>query len=237
MPGNNSLSYPEGYAKKLPKGTNLVFQIHYTPNGKATTDQTKLALVFAKEKPRYEVHVSGLANPAFTIPAGADNHKVSATAPGIPFDARVLALFPHAHLRGRSFRYELIHPDGREEILLDVPRYDFNWQHRYVLAEPRRIAKGSRLRVTATYDNSADNPANPDPDSEVRTGTQSWEEMFNGYFDVVLADEDLTAPRPWGERAWQAAAVVGRPGVALLACAAGGLYLGRKRIAKALRRS
>src|SRR5262249_20045917 len=97
VPGNNSLVYPEGYAKKLPKGTDLRFQIHYTPNGKATSDQTKIGLVFAKEKPRYEVRVAGVANPTFTIPAGAENHKVTGSLPFIPFEARVLALFPHAH--------------------------------------------------------------------------------------------------------------------------------------------
>ncbi len=85
---------------------------------------------------------------------------------------------------------------GASEILLDVPRYDFNWQNRYELAEPKHLPAGSRLRCTAVYDNSADNPANPDPTAEVRTGPQSWEEMFNGYFDVVLADEDLTQPVP-----------------------------------------
>src|SRR5262249_54253026 len=123
---------------------------------------------------------------------------------------------------------------GREECLLEVPRYDFNWQHRYLLAEPRRLAAGSRLRSTAVFDNSADNPANPDPAAEVRAGTQSWEGMFNGYFDVALADEDLTRPAPWYAAAGETAKAVFRPGTALLACLAGGLYLGRRRVARAL---
>ena len=132
------------------------------------------------------------------------------------------------HLRGKSFRYELIHPDGTTEILLDVPRFDFGWQHRYTLAEPLLVKAGSRLRCSAVYDNSADNPANPDPGVEVRTGMQSWEEMFNGYFDVCLADEDLTRGPSWRE-------TLGRyRGVMLLGCVACGLFLVRHRIARAL---
>ena len=104
-------------------------------------------------------------------------------------------MFPHMHLRGKSFRYEAVYPDGRVETLLDVPRYDFNWQHRYELAEPKRLPAGTTLRCIAHYDNSRDNPANPDPDATVRAGKQSWDEMFNGYYDVALADQDLTRRR------------------------------------------
>jgi hypothetical protein len=100
------------------------------------------------------------------------------------------------HLRGKSFRYEAVYLDGRTEVLLDVPRYDFNWQHRYVLAKPKRLPAGTLIRCLAIYDNSEDNPANPDPSQTVRAGKQSWDEMFNGYFEWVLADEDLTQPPP-----------------------------------------
>src|SRR5205807_7836462 len=109
-------------------------------------------------------------------------------------DVLVLALFPHMHLRGKSFRYDVRYPDGRREVLLDVPRYDFNWQHRYVLAQPRRLPAGTVVRCVAIYDNSADNPANPNPDAEVRAGKQTWDEMFNGYFDWCLADEEPARP-------------------------------------------
>jgi hypothetical protein len=104
------------------------------------------------------------------------------------------------HVRGKSFRYEAIFPDGREEILLDVPRYDFRWQNRYELAEPKALPAGTVLRCTAHFDNSSGNPDNPDPNVEVRTGKQSWEEMFNGYHDIVLADEDRTKPASLGRQ-------------------------------------
>src|SRR5262249_21821363 len=130
---------------------------------------------------------------------------------------------------------ELLHADGTEEILLEVPRYDFNWQHRYVLATPRRIRAGSKFRCSAVFDNSAENPANPDPNVEARAGMQSWDEMFNGYFDVALADEDLTAPVPWYRAAWTMLREAGRPGVSLILCVVCGLYLSRRRIGRALR--
>jgi hypothetical protein len=227
---------PDGMAKRIPAGWKIIFVVHYQAVGSVQTDRTRLGLTFADPKTvRQEVATKLMYETEIRIPPHEKHYVVSQTWQ-VERDVLLLSMFPHAHQRGKSFRYELIHPDGREEILLDVPRYDFNWQHRYVLAEPRRLPKGSRLRITATYDNSVDNPANPDPGSEVRTGTQSWEEMFNGYFDVALADEDLTAPKPWRETAWEAAARVCRPWVAVLACVTGGLYLGRKRIAKALRK-
>lgn len=186
VPGNNSLVYPEGYAKKLPKGSSLRFQIHYTPNGKATTDQTRIGLIFAKDKPRYEVRTSSVVNPAFTIPPGADNHKVTGSIPYIPFDARILALFPHAHLRGKAAKYELRTPDGKTQPLLDVPHYDFNWQLQYRFAEPIAVPRGSGLTYTAWYDNSTGNPANPDPKKTVRWGPQTYDEMHLGYVEFVV---------------------------------------------------
>lgn len=233
-PGTPPMALPDGMAKRIPAGWKIVFVLHYQAVGSAQTDLTRLGLTFAEPTSvKQEVATKLMYDPRLRIPPRARGHAVSQTWEA-KRDVLLLSFFPHMHLRGRSFRYELIHPDGREEILLDVPRYDFNWQHRYVLAEPLRLPRGSRLRTTAMYDNSSDNPANPDPDSEVRAGTQSWEEMYNGYFDVALADEDLTAPTPWPARAWGAAKEVCRPGVALLACLAGGLFLARRRIAKAL---
>ena len=176
--------YPEGFAKKLPKGATLRFQIHYTPNGKATTDRTRLGLIFAKEAPKHEVHVVGIANIMFQIPAGADNHKVTARMP-VPFDARVLAVFPHAHLRGKAAQYEIKTPDGKTEKLLDVPHYDFNWQLQYRFAEPVLAPRGSTLTYTAWYDNSTKNPANPDPTKVVHWGQQTYDEMHLGYVEYV----------------------------------------------------
>ncbi|MFM8274293.1 MAG: redoxin family protein [Gemmata sp.] len=191
VPGNSSLTYPEGYAKKLPKGSNLVFRLHYTPNGKATADRTKLGLIFTDKAPRYEVRVSGIANPAFSIPPGADNHRVDASIPLVPFEARVLALFPHAHLRGKAARYELKTPDGRTTTLLEVPNYDFNWQLQYRFADPVPVPRGSALYYTAWYDNSDKNPANPDPKKTVRWGPQTTDEMHLGYVEFVI---DARAP-------------------------------------------
>ena len=189
VPGNNKLIYPPGYAKKLPKKAVLRFQIHYTPNGKAVMDQTRLGLIFAKEKPQYEVQVAAIANLGFRIPPGAENHEVSARLP-VPFDVRLLAMFPHAHLRGKSARYELRTPDGTTTTLLHVPRYDFNWQLEYRLAQPLAIPRGSTLIYRAWYDNSLNNPANPDPTRTVRWGEQTYDEMHLGYVEYVV--EGLT---------------------------------------------
>ena len=185
VPGNNVLIYPDGYAKKLPKGATLLFQIHYTPNGKATTDRTKLGLVFADEAPRHEIQVTGIANTRFQIPAGADNHEVTAKIP-VPFDAKVLALFPHAHLRGKAAKYDLKTPDGKSATLLEVPHYDFNWQLQYRFAVPVAAPRGSTITYTAWYDNSDKNPANPDATKPVRWGQQTYEEMHLGYVEYVL---------------------------------------------------
>jgi peroxiredoxin len=186
VPGNNTLIYPEGFAKKLPKNATLHFQIHYTPNGKATEDQTKVGLIFAKGPPRHEVRVSALINTAFAIPPGADNHKIEAAIPYVPFEAKALAFFPHAHLRGKAAKYELRTPDGATKTLLDVPHYDFNWQLVYRYAEPVSVPRGSRLQYTAWYDNSDKNPANPDPKKTVRWGPQTYEEMHLGYLEYYI---------------------------------------------------
>ena len=182
---------------------------------------------------RQEVATKLMYDLDLRIPPGEANHKVSQTWQ-IHKDVLLLALFPHMHLRGKSFRYKAIFPNGDEEILLDVPQYDFNWQHRYVLAEPRRLPAGTLIRCTAVYDNSTDNPANPDPTATVRAGTQSWDEMFNGYFDVVLADQDLAEPVPWNHVLWQAVRSFCKPGNCLLAVLLGGMFLTRRRIGKLL---
>lgn len=185
VPGNNNLIYPDGYAKKLPKGSTLLFQIHYTPNGKATTDQTRLGLVFAASAPRHEVQTAGIANLTFQIPAGADNHEVNARVP-VPFDAKILALFPHSHLRGKAAQYTLKTADGKATTILDVPHYDFNWQYQYRFADPVLAPKGSSITYTAWYDNSTKNPANPDPKKAVRWGQQTHDEMHLGYIEYVV---------------------------------------------------
>ncbi len=198
------------------------------------TDQTRVGLQFADPRAvKKEVATKLMYDPDLCIPPHAPDHTVAQTWQ-VNRDVDLLSFFPHMHLRGKSFRYEALYADGRAEVLLEVPRYDFNWQHRYVLAEPKRLPAGTRLRCTAVYDNSSANLANPDPSATVRTGTQSWEEMFNGYFDVVLADQDLTQGPTWAERLDAVRRGVFRPGVAVLAVMAGGLFLFRRPLSQRL---
>lgn len=187
VPGNSTLDYPEGYAKWLPAGATLRFQMHYTPNGTATEDSTRIGLVFAEEPPKHEVKVHAIVDPRFKIPAGANNHEVSAKL-DVPADVEVLGFLPHMHLRGKAAKYELVR-DGETETLLDVPHYDFNWQLLYRLAAPRQLKSGDTIRYTSWYDNSADNPANPDPTRDVRWGEQTYDEMHLGYVEYVVTAE------------------------------------------------
>lgn len=182
VPGQQPVIYPEGHAKKLPAGSWLKFQTHYQTNGEAARDQTSIGLVFADGPPEVEVSTSAVATTKLSIPAGEDNYKIRA---GIRFDKpAVLAAFsPHMHFRGKAFRYDLHFPDETRQTVLDVPRYDFNWQTLYQLAEPITVPAGTTLVCTAWFDNSADNPVNPDPEREVYFGEQTWEEMMIGYFE------------------------------------------------------
>jgi len=185
VPGSTGVVYPDGFAKKLPKGTTLIFQLHYTPNGTATSDRTRLGLVYAKDPPRHEVRVAGVANHQLRIPPGANNHQVEAKLP-VVFDAKIMAYFPHAHLRGKAARYEVRLPDGTRKPLLDVPHYDFNWQLSYRYADPMAVPRGSLLLYTAWYDNSDKNPANPDPKQQVKWGPQTSDEMHLGYVEYYI---------------------------------------------------
>jgi peroxiredoxin len=194
-PGARPLLLPEGYAKRIPAGSKLVFQMHYTPNGSVQQDRSSVGLVFADPAAvRKEVGTWKAATRGFLIPPHAENHKVEAWHT-FSKDSLMLAMFPHMHLRGKSFRYEAQYPDGRSEILLDVPHYDFGWQNTYIFAEPKLMPAGTRLHCVAHFDNSENNLANPDPTDTVRWGDQTWEEMMIGYFDMALADQDLTKPR------------------------------------------
>jgi peroxiredoxin len=186
VPGRRPVVYPDGMAKKLPKGSSLLFQMHYTPNGVATTDLTRIALYFAKEPPAKEVHTVGVYNPRLRIPAGAKDFEVTAAVP-VLFDARILSYMPHMHVRGSAFRYELTKPGEKDaRVILSVPRYDFNWQAPYRLKEPLVVPRGMWLRAVGTYDNSPENPYNPDPTKDVRWGDQTWDEMMIGYVDYVI---------------------------------------------------
>jgi peroxiredoxin len=183
-PGDEPLTLAPGSAKKIPKGSKLVFQMHYTPNGVEQTDRSSVGLIFAKEPPKYEVRTRAIAQQVFGIPAGADNHKVTSHAT-FDHDVVLLSLFPHMHLRGKSFEYRVVYPDGKSDVLLSVPRWDFNWQSTYRLEEPLKLPAGSRIECTAYYDNSAGNPNNPDPTRAVAWGDQTWEEMMIGFVDYA----------------------------------------------------
>lgn len=187
VPGHGYFVYPEGMAKKWPAGTQLFVQVHYTPNGKAVKDRPTIGIVFAKGPPREEVRTRGIFNAAFQIPAGADRYPVQ-QAFTFPQAGRILEFMPHMHVRGTAFRYELELPDGTKRTLLDVPRYDFNWQLVYRLREPIEVPRGARLQATGWFDNSAKNPANPDPSRIVPFGEQTSDEMMIGYFDWIPAE-------------------------------------------------
>jgi mono/diheme cytochrome c family protein len=193
VPGNSHALFPPGFAKRLPAGATVSFQMHYTPNGRATTDRTQFGLVFANEPPRHAIEVFGLANPRLRIPAGAGNHAETASIT-LPQDATILGFMPHMHLRGKAARYEVAFADGTRRLLLEVPRYDFNWQLPYQFAEPPTLPRGSRLVYTAWYDNSAVNPANPDPSREVRWGQQTFDEMMLGYVEYYLPAKRTESP-------------------------------------------
>lgn len=205
VPGGRSTRYPDGMAKKLPKGSRLFFQMHYTPNGIAQQDRTRIGLRFAKEPPREEVRTIGVFPLGLDIPPGVANHPVSAMFP-VPFDAKVLAYMPHMHLRGTSARYEVVDlraPAAAPDLLFEVKRYDFNWQTPYRLKQPRLVrgGPGIMLKVTGTFDNSYGNPYNPDPEQRVGWGDQTWDEMLIGYLDYVqvgpgTARQAAGAPAP-----------------------------------------
>jgi hypothetical protein len=182
VPGNGAHIYPQGFARKLPAGARVSFQIHYTPSGRAKTERLRMGLVFAKSAPQYEVRTTAVANPKLAIPAGAPNHVETRTQQ-VPFDMPVLSLMAHMHVRGKAFHYEVTYPGGQTETLLNIPRYNFNWQIRYDLKRPKLIPRGSTLKITAAYDNSPANKANPDPTKLVRWGQQTIDEMMIGYME------------------------------------------------------
>jgi hypothetical protein len=183
-PGSAPDRWSDGMAKFIPAGSDLVFQMHYTTNGEAASDQTSAGLVFSKNPPKQRVITLQLNNHALLIPPGADNFRVEVEGT-LPNDATLLSLFPHMHLRGKRFEYDIVHEDGSVETLLRV-NYHFHWQLSYKLAEPRELKAGTRLRAVAWYDNSRNNPHNPDPEKTVTWGDQTSDEMMVGFFDVAI---------------------------------------------------
>jgi peroxiredoxin/mono/diheme cytochrome c family protein len=197
-PGDMPSVYPPGIAKKIPAGADVLFQIHYTPNGKAATDRSKLGLIFAKAPVEHQARTLPIINEQFThrefpIPAGDPNFEIKASFP-IRRDTYLLAFMPHMHLRGKDFKYTIVPPGGPAEVALSVPAYDFGWQSYYTLDKPRLLKAGTRIDCVAHYDNSKDNLANPDPNKAVTWGDQTFEEMMIGYIDVYDAAPIRPAP-------------------------------------------
>ena len=190
VPGAVAREYPEGTGTLLPAGARLVFQMHYTPYGKAATDRSRFGLYFHDEQPRHSLGSMVLLNTDIRIPPHAKAHSESQSQV-LKRDALVYSLLPHAHYRGKASNFVAHYPDGAEEMLLSVPAYDFNWQTSYVLREPKALPAGTRIVHTTTWDNSAQNPANPDPSREVPWGRQSWDEMLFGAIAYRhLSDEE-----------------------------------------------
>jgi len=192
-PGEEPVRFSPGTGKLIKAGSNLVFQMHYTPSGVAAKDRTSVGLVFAKGPVDKTVITRPVASRDLRIPPGADNHRVE-SAYTFTEDVHITGFMPHMHLRGKDFLYRAVYPDGRTEILLSVPKYDFNWQTIYKPARPVAMPKGSRLECVAHFDNSAKNRFNPDPTQEVRWGDQTWEEMMIGWITYTRDDEHLASP-------------------------------------------
>lgn len=195
-PGVPSIEFDADTAFLVKAGSKLLFQVHYTPNGKEAVDRSVLGLKFRSDKPKYRAFSGSATQLRLAIPPNEPNHEVKASWT-FREDVTLLDMTPHMHLRGKAFEYVLTYPDGRSEKLLSVPKYDFNWQLSYILAEPRKIPAGSRIDATAWYDNSANNKYNPDPTKTVRWGDQTFEEMMIGFFNYkVPADTPAPAPKP-----------------------------------------
>jgi hypothetical protein len=184
-PGLPPTECKPGEAKLVKAGSDIVLQLHYTPNGKATSDRSKIGLIFAKEPPKRRVMTMNAMNFFLKIPPGDPNYEVHSQIT-LPQDVELVSMMPHMHLRGKDFLYKAVYPTGETQTLLNVPHYDFNWQLSYVLSDQKLLPKGTRIECTAHYDNSPNNAANPDPTKEVKWGDQTWEEMMIGWFDVSM---------------------------------------------------
>ena len=198
-PGTPPYRFPPGVALRIPRGSKIAFQLHYTPSGTVQTDRSSLGIVLADPaEVKREIRGEITGEFRFRIPPNDPAYEIQAKWP-FAADTLLVNLAPHMHVRGKAFRFELEHPDGHRETLLDVPRYDFNWQLRYELAEPLLIRQGSTLHCLAVYDNSAGNRANPNPSAAVTFGEQTWEEMMFGIFQLVDVEERAVAAKTAGK--------------------------------------
>jgi hypothetical protein len=184
-PGEQPVHLQPGTARLVKAGSILLFQVHYTPNGKPVKDRSVVGLKFATEPPKYRAMVANALNFNFRIPPGDPNYEVKSSWTAKD-DVYITELMPHMHWRGKDFKYTVIQPDRSERVILSVPKYDFNWQLRYLLKEPLLLPKGARIDCVAHFDNSPNNKYNPDPAKEVRWGDQTWEEMMIGWFTYTV---------------------------------------------------
>jgi hypothetical protein len=185
VPGARPWALPDDTAFLVKAGSDFVLQVHYTANGKAATDLTSVGLVFAKTRPAHRAFTALVANADFAIPPGDSDYQVNGSVT-FASDAKILAASPHMHLRGKSMDLRAVFPTGETEKLFSVPHYDFNWQQMYVFDTPITLNKGSKVELSAAFDNSANNPHNPDPTATVHWGDQSWDEMALGIFAIQI---------------------------------------------------
>jgi hypothetical protein len=188
LPGKEPDVFPAGYARKIPAGSVIEFQVHYHALSNDELDRTSVGLLLAKEPPKQQLRRIDISNFLFQIPAGDPNHKVTACYT-LPNDVEMMSYTAHMHLRGKNMMFEAVHPNGRRETLLSVPKYDFNWQTEYKLKRPVALERGTKIVITAHFDNSANNPNNPDPTKTIRWGEPSYEEMTDGWFEYILPTE------------------------------------------------
>ena len=186
--------FPEGMGRQFGKTITVIVDQHYTTIGEATSDASKIGLYFGKGELEKEVATIPVTNTGLRIPPGAAHHAENAHYL-FDEDIQILAFSPHMHVRGKAMSYELTYPDGKKEMLLDVPNFDYNWQWLYYPTKPIDIPAGSRLDVTAVWDNSAENPLNPDPTKEIIYRGDTYNEMFNGFIEVIAKD-GVKSPRP-----------------------------------------
>ena len=191
-PGGNPTIHKPGQARLVKAGSNIIFQLHYQSNGTEATDQTRIGFVFAKEPPTEKITAITVQNFNFTIPPMVDDYPIKAEAL-LNIDVKLVSILPHMHLRGKRFEINAHYPDGRSETLIRIPKYDFNWQTTYVLETPKLLPKGTRLEAIGLYDNTPNNPSNPDPKTEVVYGEQTWNEMMGGVMDFAI-DPTLESP-------------------------------------------
>jgi hypothetical protein len=194
-PGTSPITLPQGAAIRVPAGSKILFQMHYSKvAGSAQKDRSSVGLVFAKQAPEKELLVRAVSNGYFRIPAGADNHRVTACWT-VSEDIHVASIAPHMHVRGKAQQVEAFYPNGKREVLLDVPNYDFAWQTFYIPAKPMALPKGTRVLVTSIFDNSARNKFNPDPAQTVRWGEPTCDEMMIAFISYTKDGQNLKETR------------------------------------------